>query len=335
MTIIKAPVPIAEPTEIKAAPVHLSYSQITSLVPRYQYACARSWAYDKLLGVPWISSGALICGSSFDLGANTFFEGRMGLLSNVDMNDIDACRDAGIKASEVSLRALAETETFKIPLTKDQIAAYIEALRLALISFASYNRDVVPGTVQTRHEFTVNGRTVIGFSDRIDADGTIVDHKWSGSTHWDKNGNWDMDWLAPKRDQLVVYWLSRMAEYRRWLKAGDSPHMTPAERAEWKDPGVFGPPVEPAGKVVVIYMKAGAKTPQIKEISFEFTEEDRERVLHVVVEADAIAKSGVYPARPGDACKYCSSVDRCRRDSVRAEPLFGQLTGLPIAKEDK
>jgi hypothetical protein len=327
MAIVKGPAVQVESTEIKPPPEHLSYSQITSLSGAYKYSCSRKWAYEKLLGVPWVSSGALICGSSFDLGANTFFEGRMGLLANVNADDLDDCLASGIKAAHVSLDALIETETFRVPMTGTQASQYKEALRLGLTAFAMANRETKVGAVQTRHEFTVNGRTVIGFSDRIDADGTIVDHKWSGSARWDKDGNWDMGWINEKRDQLAIYWLSRMAEYRRWLK---EPRETTQDSNGEEQPQ-FGPPVEPAGKIVVVYMRANSKTPQVKEYKMEFTNEDKERVLGIILEADAIAKSGRYPARPGDACGFCSSVDRCRTDSLRADPSFADLTGLPMA----
>lgn len=304
-----------KPKFLLPLPAHLSYSQLSQLNTQSKYACARKWAYTYRMGLPFISSGALICGSAFDEAANVFFLKRMA-----GGEFAEALIQAQTTAKE-KLLELSSTAIFREPMEQSKVNGYLNALKIGVETFCRLYSQTFVGAIQTRHEFTVRNtdgyrRTVIGYSDRIDADGTIVDHKWSGSARWNKDGEWDMDWVREKKDQLVVYWLSRIAEFTRCIKDGQP----------W-----MGPPVEPRGKLVVIHMRSGGKTATLKEFAMEFDVTDRDRVLQVIGDADLRARSGIYPARPGDACGFCSAVEQCRIDSERSDPVFTELTGIPEA----
>jgi hypothetical protein len=168
--------------------------------------------------------------------------------------------------------------------------------------------------VQMRHEFTVSALDeparnvhVVGFSDKIEEDGEIVDHKWSGSAKWDKAGTVDPVWFSENYDQLAEYWLSRRAEERRGLPQ-------PA-------------PVVPRGRIVVCYHRLGMLRPQVREFPAAFDETDERRVIGIIRWADAAIRRGHLPARPGVACKFCSYVGRCRSDEERNGTPFALLVG--------
>lgn len=287
---------------------HLSYSQISQLSSRYKYSCARKWAYERIAGVPTYSGMPLICGSAFDAGANTYFE---SIMRGAPWDEaLDFAKE---EAGSVFDTLLLTENLRENPGAKS--GQYKESMLIALHHFGVLSKDVKVGLTQQRHEFTVRAsdgyvRTILGFSDRIDTDGCIVDHKYTGSPKVDSQGNWDMEWVGEKRDQLVVYWLSRMAEYQRALASGEA----------WNQP-----PVEPQGKLVVVCMRSNSKTPTIKEYKMEFDNSDRDRVLSIISESDRTARSGRYPMRPGDACQFCSALERCRSDAAKVEPLFKEF----------
>ena len=304
------------PLALKTPPDHLSWSQVARLVPNYRFACARAWAYDKLAGLPFESSPALAAGDAFDDGVNSLLVARM------------QGRDEGT-ALEWATRAVGEKlpsamERVPNPPGPDKIEEYIGAVNRALAHFARERVGLIPAAVQTKHRYTVRQRdgeirSLVGYSDRIDPDGAVVDHKYSGSARWhagtppevvrgDVNDElWDGDWVRDKMDQLCVYWLARRAEEAR---------------------GVNQPaPVIARGKLDVMFMRVDMKMPQLRSYVVEFNEEDERRVLEAIRQAHDIIRDGRLPARPGEACGFCSHTARCRADEERRGASFAEVIG--------
>jgi hypothetical protein len=302
-------------------PTHLSWSQVSKLAGRYPYSCARAWAYDKRLGLPFVSSPALLLGSAIDAGANAFFKVRMA------GGEIDTATEAAGTAAGHEWSARLAEATMNEALTPEREALYVQALGEALAVYCAARAEIIPGAVQQKHTFTVRAAaghaiTVIGYSDRIDADGTIVDLKYSGSAKWDSAGNWNTEWVDEKRDQLAIYYLARIAEWNRFRNRVGAGDLT----ATWG-----GPEVVPRARLEVVYHRVGMRTPQFRLLDLEFHDADVERVVANIREADERARSGIYPARPGAACQWCSHVTRCREDEAQRTPRFTDLTGIPEA----
>lgn len=275
-------------------PDHLSYSQVTKLAPGYLYGCPRAWAYQYRLGLPYEAGPAMHCGTALDAGINAFYFRRM----------------KGATVAEAA--ELAEHEIVLVlaaAFADDGVAAELYQITV-LHGFAAWvleHRDVIPAVVQMRHEFSVraydgNVIRVVGYSDAIHTDGVIVDHKWSGKPRWNADGEWYDDWVAARRDQIVFYWLARMAE--------------------------AGQVVKPLGRLTVVYMHPRLKQAQCRSLDMHFTPVDVARVLERIRIAYALMGSGRYPARPGLPCQFCSYVERCRHDEEMRTPAFAVLTGI-------
>ncbi|SRR6266567_1767023 len=302
------------PLQLHAPPAHLSYSQVTKLVARYKYSCPRQWGYDKLASLPFQPSPVLLAGSAFDEGINALLQARMQALSEAQAR-VWAWQTVQDKWKE-RLPELRE------PLPAEKQEAYLKAVRLGMTAFAATHPELVPAAVQQRHDYHVHVgpapndfRTVTGYSDRIEEDGTLIDMKWSGSKRWKekeakegKSGEieWDEGWTREKRDQLAMYWMAREIEQAR----GD------------RDPVA---PVIPRGRLEVLYMRLNQKEAQLRSIEFEFTAEDRQRVVEAILEADRVIRENRLPARPGDACGFCSFRARCQSDEMRRGQAFADL----------
>lgn len=282
----------------------LSWSQIHQLVPEYELACPRQYAYQRVARLPITTNASMAAGSAFDEGLNVLLRARI------------EGRPEG-EALELAWRAAAanlEQRLARLPEPPDQerAAAYAAMIEVAIADFAKERADLVPAAVQVEHSYTVRMRdrrlvTVVGWSDRIDRDGTIVDHKFSGMPRWrNGGGEWDQAWVRERRDQLCLYWLARRAEARRGLPQ-------PA-------------PVVARARLEVMYQKLGLASPQLRSLELEFGEEDEQRALAALRVAYETIAARRFPARPGPACRWCSFRERCTSDEERRGTAFAELT---------
>lgn len=190
------------PQELPARPSHLSFSQITKLHPRYAYSCARSWAYDKLLGLDGgAGTFSMRVGSAVDEAAQV---AALGLASGLDAVDMEGYVDDA---------ATREAEARDLP------EAYIRVARECASAVLGYLANRPLAGVQVPLAFSVRRASappqrVIGFADWIDADGVVVDLKYVGSPPW-RAGEWDADWVARYRDQQTLYAMGRIEAQRR------------------------------------------------------------------------------------------------------------------------
>lgn len=293
------------PELLKPLPLHLSFSQVQKLSPHYKYACPRSWAYDKRLGLPFVSSVAIEMGKAFDEACNVFFNQR---IAGADFyTATNAAFDEGQRVWTLD----RTTVPCVADMNDERWHRHLNALGYAMTAFVDLHRETVPAAVQVKCEFTfktLDGGTFrnFGYADWIDQDGTIVDNKFTTSDKI-RDGEWDERWLVEKRDQLVVYYLSRVFE---------------ARRARTEEPA-------PKGRLVVAFVNMRTKEPKARldTVEFSFSDYDRERVIGYYREAHRTAQSGRYPALPGDACSFCSYKTRCREDEQMRGQDFRALTG--------
>jgi hypothetical protein len=296
--------------EVHDAPEHLSYSQLAMIHPRYPYACARKWGYRYRIKLPDERSPALAVGSAFDEAANAYYRLRA---ENVD------ALTATAKAGDIGLAHLEQERADNAELfTADTYPEYEAVLTAGFAAFLAEEGAREVASVQDRHTFTVTVAPdfvlpIVGYSDRVDVDGTLVDHKFSGSPRWDKEGTWHADWIAEKRDQLLLYWLARNAVEKR---TGEP----------------LTPPLTGRGRLVVVYHKVGLVKPQVRSHDLQLSLDDGGHELLVrMVEAAAIIKADRLPARPGPACRYCSYLAQCRDDeAARGMPFFDLIEGPPF-----
>ena len=161
------------------------------------------------------------------------------------------------------------------------------ALDVAIRAFDGAHLDWHGQDVQFEFMVEHEGIQIKGIVDRIDADGTIVDHKLS-RTQRVKDGKLDPEWLAERRPQLALY-LGCVAI------------------AEGQEVGS-----RTKAALEVCYVTARLKTPQWTYEAVEIGEEEQEQALEDAVTAEFIRASGVYPASPGKQCQWCSYTQECR-----------------------
>jgi PD-(D/E)XK nuclease superfamily len=292
--------------EVRDLPEHLSYSQITMLHPHYRYACARKWAYRYRLDLADERSPSLAVGSAFDEAANAFFAARMAGKDAIE---------AGAKGLEAGIERFAlEDEAVFASRRGEARQEYEDVFVSAFAAFTNAEGLADVATIQDRHTFTIrlddrHVMPVVGYSDRVDRDGTLVDHKFSGSPRWEREEDgkplqWHEEWVAERRDQLLIYWLARNAEEQRTGR--------PLE-----------PPLNGRGRLVVTYHKRTLLKPQVRVCELELSLEAGRELLERAGLAARIAQDGIYPARPGPACGFCSYLGRCRDDeAARGRPFF-------------
>ena len=192
---------------------------------------------------------------------------------------------------------------------------YVAMMHQAFELFVETYPDLVPASIQRDHVYMVRTlaggqRKMIGYSDWIEPDGTIVDLKFTGSARWNAAGVWAEDWLTEKRDQVCTYYMGRLY----------------AERVGTPDPTS---PVIPRGKIVVVCASMYRKNPVVKEHTFTFDDELVAELADAVRDADNVAVSEYHEPRPGEACRWCSYTDRCKNDSRRFAPLTRELAMVP------
>ncbi len=161
------------------------------------------------------------------------------------------------------------------------------ALEAALGLFHAEHADWHGQDIQQSFEVAYRGVTIVGVIDRVDADGTIVDHKLSRSQRA-KDGKLDSEWMAERRPQLALY-------------------LACAALAEGQEVGS-----RTKAALEVCYVTARLKTPQWTYEAVEIGEEEQEQALEDAVTAEFIRASGVYPASPGKQCQWCSYTQECR-----------------------
>ena len=302
MTVIRGSAPL--PTTLQPAPLHISFGQVAALHPYYRYACARKYGYKYLLGAQEPMNLALVMGRAFDEGLNAFFRLRMTGASAAD------AWPTVVLAATVAFDTQIDDA---VDPPRDE-GSHLDALRLGLRATIAAQEHAVPAAVQQHHTFTVRSldgeRTIVvdGYSDRIDADGTVVDHKWSGSPRWDRADVWDADWVREKRDQACFYWMARVAEAKRGVEQ-------PA-------------PISNTARLVVCYMRARNRTPVVRSLDLRFGEADVVDIVRRIGEAEAIRRAGRLPARPGEACRFCFHLGRCRDDEQARGMDFPSVTGV-------
>jgi PD-(D/E)XK nuclease superfamily len=301
-----------EPQEVPNA---LSYTQLAMLHPSYRYACGRKYGYRYRLGLPDERSPALAVGSAFDVAANTFFAARMQGREPLE---------AGAMALEAGTERFRDEDdsVFTDARGGDTRQRYEDILVSAFAAFIHHEGGADVAVVQDKHLFNLkldeqHAMPVVGYSDRIDADGTLVDHKFSGSARWAKEEEdqplvWHEEWVQERRDQLLIYWLARAAEERRTGQP-------------------LSPPLNGKGRLVVTYHKVGLLKPQVRVCELDLSLEDGGQALLLRLgQAARAAQEGRYPARPGPACGFCSYVGRCRADEeARGRPFF-ELIEIPF-----
>jgi hypothetical protein len=273
-------------------PNHLSFSQLTKLSTRYKNACPRAWAYNKLIGLPGGIGNGMILGRALDTAVTSFFQRRM-------LGDNPATAAAG-SMGEIADTIIGNAQWTEVKAPQQQ---YAEMMLTAFTAFVDKFVAVIPASVQHDHVYEVAtppyGNTrMVGYSDWIDEDGTIVDLKWSGAPKWNADGEWYPEYVAQVRDQICTYYMGRLYAVRAGVHDATAP-------------------LVPRGRVVVVTGKINQKSPVIRSLDFEFDDALIKEIANAVREAVEIARSPYHPAMPGSQCSFCPYAERCRDDSSR------------------
>lgn len=276
-----------QPATYGPPPDHLSFGQIRELSTRYARACRRRWAYQRRLGLDsaYAVSPAMKCGRILDEAVQVMLQARLLRWQE------EAIQQATQTQLEKGLREAGLPEGY------DRIVS--EATRAAY-EFLTPGPELL--SVQAEHRWRIQGPDraidVVGYSDWVEADGTITDLKWRGRVPWTEAGEWDEAYLEPIKDQVTTYWIGRAAQSR-----------------------AVGLPQPPRlGSVVVVSHAKNRKTPVVKRLSFPI---ERGRIADMIAatrEADAAQHATSHPARPGAQCERCEFQERCRLDSERFAP---------------
>lgn len=273
-------------------PNHLSFSQLTKLSTRYANACPRAWAYNKLIGLPGGVGNGMILGRALDTAVTSFFQRR--ILG-------DSAVTAAAAAGPEIFATIADSPQWEEQ--KKPRADYVAMMETAFAAFVDKYVAHIPASLQHDHVYEVAtppyGNTrMVGYSDWIDADGVINDLKWSGAPKWNADGEWYPEYVAQVRDQICTYYMGRVYAERKGVLDATAP-------------------VVPRGRVVVVTGKINQKTPAIKTLDFEFSDELVAEIANAVRDAVATARGEFHPALPGNACSWCPYLERCRGDSSR------------------
>jgi hypothetical protein len=291
--------PALAPAKLTPPPDHLSFSQLRALSTRYARSCPRKWAYERILNIetPDRPGPALLCGKIVDEAVTALLQARMmGWSENTQGMMMT-------KSVEDNLELWAPS------FPQGKAEAYARIIMEGAAALRTFLVDVAPVTVQEEHVWHLRGAdkreiTMVGYSDWVESDGTIVDLKWRGSPPWNRLGEWDQSYLSAIYDQLSVYYVGRMAA---------------AKKVELSA-------VPPArGRVVVLSHALNRITPVVRQYDFEITPAMVRDVMDVVREADAAQHAETHPARPGPQCERCDFLERCRTDSAVWAPATSRL----------
>ena len=277
---------------IHPAPAHLSHSQIGALLPGRDNSCGLRWSFKYRLKMEEQPSLAMELGSALDDGLNCLL--RPALVGRpVDL-------EAGIAAMTERMHRIPEELA-----DADQWKAEAKALQQAIMGFYAVHGDWHGQDVQCKLEVVVPGISVplLGYLDRIDADGTVVDHKLSRSQHT-KDGVLDPVWVSEKKPQLALY-LAMLAI---------------AEGVE------VGSRTKAA--LEVCYVTARLKTPQWTYQALEIPAEEQEQALQDARTAWFVRESGRFSASPGRQCQWCPYTRECRTVQAMLAPDISQVASL-------
>lgn len=282
---------------LRAAPDHLSWSQVSSLNPDMPFGCARAWAIERILGMPYEASAAMKVGSAFDHAVNAMFMPRA--LAHGDLG-VAVALEAGqmVLAMELgeAMDGMSSDEE------REAFAATAAMAGASLEAYAAMNQATPVGATQQEVEFFVDGQIrVIGFIDRVDVGRRIVDLKVTGKSKKHRDGTWDEEQTAMWKWQLSFY--------------------ATALEAEAKDAGLaFSWPV--SAQVEQVVLRAGQAKPSIEVWQTQIDESARHEVEVMIRASWATVKSGVYPANPGPKCGNCSARVVCREIQKANETDF-------------
>ncbi|MHB8311860.1 MAG: RecB family exonuclease [Candidatus Dormibacteria bacterium] len=253
---------------------HVSFSQISALVPSYDSACALRYAFERRFRLPSQGSLAMVLGSALDDGLNELL--RPALLGR------EPELDRGVAAMWERVEKIPEDLADKEARQKEGAALEVAMGQFHETYTAWHGQDV-------QFEFRVpyKGETITGIVDRIDADGTIVDHKLSRSQRV-KEGKLDPEWMGKRRHQLALYCAC-------------------VAMAEGQEVGS-----RTKAAIEVCYVTARLKAPQWTYEEVEIGRDEQVQALEDAITAAFIRDSGYFAASPGAHCQWCSYTAECR-----------------------
>jgi CRISPR/Cas system-associated exonuclease Cas4 (RecB family) len=241
------------------------------LLPSRDNSCTLKYAFRYRLGLPETPGLGLYCGKALDAGCNEM------LAPALFGEPVDLMR--GVKAMT--------DQMVQCPMSLGDIEAETKALERALMAFYNEHSDWKGESVQLRIEVDIDGLLppLLGFIDRIDADGCVVDVKLTRSQKV-SNGVLDADWLVERRHQLALYLAA--------LNAQDGGNRTDAA-------------------LEICYVSARLKAPQwrFERLSIDMAEQDRE--IEAARDASLIRDSGYCAPHPGRRCTFCDYTEPCAR----------------------
>lgn len=294
------------PSGLRSEVGHLSFSQVTKLSTRYATACPRAWAYDKLLGVPSPGHNRMVLGKALDEAVSNYWTRR--LLGEPIV--------AAATNAEPEIARVIGTEPWS-----DSGGSRVEYTAMMSTAFLKFVAEIgqrgappllpLPASVQRDHVYevkTYDDKTLrmVGWSDWIEHDGTIVDLKYTGTARWNKDGVWDTDFTDRVRDQLCTYYMGRLFAERHGVLDATAPLI-------------------PRGRVVVVVAAKNRKEPLVASKDFEFDEALITEVADAIREADMLSRADRHAPRPGEPCRFCPYIPRCVNDSARFTPLTADM----------
>ena len=333
-------------SEIRAWPRHMSYSQLSNLHPSYRYSCARRAAYRYIAHLPEERNWSLALGTAVDAGANLYWSFR---ISGVDVKEAedDGWKAADAEITH-EVQTYPELTADRDPEIVDK---YRSLAHFCLAELWERMRPLTGAAVQKHQTFDLSlGDVTVGvagYSDLVTADGDVWDLKVSGSPRWtmvpdpdwvdtlawhegmrERNPEtgrmrkvpqpkapeleqWDAEYLAEKKDQLLSYFLARNDE---------------AERKGLR----IDPPLSGRLHLVVIYANLNLKHPQLHETVIDVDWADAQPLLIRYGQAVRMVQARRFPLRPGRHCAWCSFLDRCREDQAARGLSFADSIDVPF-----
>lgn len=341
-------------SEIRSWPKHMSFSQLSTLHPHYQYSCARRGAYKYVTHLEEERNWSLALGTIVDAGWNIYWSQRI-----VGNPTKDAIED-GHKALDAELKHEVDSYpelTAKDPVIEDPFEAEItkkyrgighSCLELLFTRMAAHQA----ASVQEHHTFDLSlGDVTVpvnGYSDMVGVTGDVWDLKISGSTRWTlmDDPNWENprpDWHPgmkevnpatgrqrkvpePKPDQIEVWDETYLAEksdqlMSYWLARND---------VQERRGRPIDPPLTGRLHLVVVYANATLVTPQLHETEITVDLDRAHEVLVRYGQAVRIVQARRFPLRPGRHCAWCSFLERCRDDQAHRGMPFMDSIDIPF-----
>lgn len=331
-------------SEIRDWPETLSFSQLSTLHPAYQYSCPRRGAYKYITHLGEQRNWALALGTIVDAGWNVYWGYR------ITRNPIELAMDKAQGALDAEL----DHEVSSYPeLTQEdpKLARYYAKVGHACLKLLFERfKDVEAAAVQERHYFRIRLNNmelpVVGYSDLIQSNGDIWDLKVSQSARWtykddpnfdsgdwyegkkevnpatgrrrkvpqpkpDQIEVWHADYIREKLDQMLTYWLAR----------NDVQEVTGR---------TLDPPLTGKLHLAVLYAGQKIKTPQFHETEITVDYDDANALLRRYAQAGRIVEARRFPLRPGRHCSWCSFLERCREDQAERGRPFLNTIDIPF-----